>query len=235
MSATCRRSRSAPGGADPPRRGASHPRLSGSVDQAAAADGALARRAGRDRQAGGRLRGDRRRLWTLGAPSGGRRFARAGLRRGRRAFSRAPYLWGGRTSEGIDCSGLVQAALTAAGVAAPRDSDMMEAALGEPSPAAAPLARGDLVFWKGHVGVMRDAGDAASRERLAHGGRQRAARRGARPHRRQRRRRGDERKEISASLAAPRFGRGRLTPLRARSPATRLTSCRRCRDRRSGC
>jgi cell wall-associated NlpC family hydrolase len=74
-------------------------------------------------------------------------------------FLEAPYMWGGRTSEGIDCSGLVQTALTAAGIASPRDSDMMEAALGAPiaiDDAMTPLARGDLVFWKGHVGIMRD-------------------------------------------------------------------------------
>ncbi len=73
-----------------------------------------------------------------------------------RKFLNAPYLWGGRTSEGIDCSGLVQTALRACGVPAPRDSDMMENGIGEPLPPGAPLRRGDLVFWRGHVGLMTD-------------------------------------------------------------------------------
>ena len=75
-------------------------------------------------------------------------------------FLEVPYLWGGRTSQGIDCSGLVQTALAEAGVAAPRDSDMMETSLGAPiafDETLGDLQRGDLVFWKGHVGVMRDA------------------------------------------------------------------------------
>ena len=72
-------------------------------------------------------------------------------------FLRVPYLWGGKTGIGLDCSGLVQVALDAAGVAAPRDSDMQEAELGVALNDRDALRRGDLVFWKGHVGVMRDA------------------------------------------------------------------------------
>lgn len=68
----------------------------------------------------------------------------------------APYLWGGKTMLGIDCSGLVQIALQAAGIASPRDSDMQELALGKLSSVAG-LRRGDLIFWKGHVAIARDS------------------------------------------------------------------------------
>jgi hypothetical protein len=69
----------------------------------------------------------------------------------------APYLWGGRGAGGVDCSGLVQIALMLAGHDCPRDSDQQGAALGRELATNEPHARGDLIFFPGHVGLMVDA------------------------------------------------------------------------------
>ncbi|WP_273463337.1 NlpC/P60 family protein [Sandarakinorhabdus limnophila] len=87
-----------------------------------------------------------------GAPVG--RFAVAAL------FADAPYLWGGRSPDGVDCSGLVQQALAAEGIALRRDTDL-QVAMGEPVKFAAREA-GDLVFWPGHVGLLMEG------DRLCH-------------------------------------------------------------------
>lgn len=74
-------------------------------------------------------------------------------------FINVPYLWGGKTSLGLDCSALVQISLIACGMACPRDSYMQEGTLGIAVDAGADLSglkRGDLVFWKGHVAIAYD-------------------------------------------------------------------------------
>lgn len=72
------------------------------------------------------------------------------------SFIRTPYLWGGKSGLGIDCSGLVQLSMMMTGKSVLRDTDMQEASIGTKIDPSDGLKRGDLVFWKGHVAIMTD-------------------------------------------------------------------------------
>ena len=224
MSATCRARRSERRPRRPigSRRLRTHAYPAPSIKRPAA-HGALARRAADDRGPRGRFRASRTTDFISGraiSPKLGAREPDAVAVAER--FLETPYLWGGRTSEGIDCSGLVQTALAAAGdrVAARQRHAGGGARRARRDRRRAPLARGDLVFWKGHVGIMRDPVTLLH----ANGWHMKTASeplaRSAQADRRQWRRRGDERSETAGAEIAAR---------------ARATSWRRCQARRSGC
>ena len=131
--------------------------------------------------------------WIRAAPAScrGARIRNAISSRVAERFLGVPYLWGGKTSLGLDCSALVQLSLTACGAPCWRDSDMQEQSFLPPIEPAADLSnlqRGDLMFWDGHVAIVRDTATLIHANALSHGGRDRAdrGRGGAHPRRRQR-------------------------------------------------
>ncbi|MBS0565741.1 MAG: C40 family peptidase [Proteobacteria bacterium] len=93
------------------------------------------------------------------APAGTRMEDPAGVAE---TFLGTPYLWGGNSRAGIDCSGLVQAAMLACGLACPGDSDQQFRLVGRPLASGEAPGRNDLFFWKGHVALALDG------ERLIH-------------------------------------------------------------------
>ncbi len=144
---------------DPSTRGIADARLSRPGHQGAAADGAVARLTAQDRGPSGRLRGLGGRALLLVTPFGGIGRARAGRCRDRRAFSRDALSLGRPDVGGCRLLGARPNGAGRRGDRVAARQRHEEAILGEPvviDDPTAPLARGDLIFWKGHVGIMRD-------------------------------------------------------------------------------
>ena len=121
--------------------------------------GGLAVVGGRDRFCEVRLAGDRG-GWVYGAHLAAAGEVEPDYLATALRFLGAPYLWGGKSSLGLDCSGLIQVAVARAGLACPRDTDHQAAGLGEAvpwRPGKTRLRRGDIVYFPGHVAIALDA------------------------------------------------------------------------------